>query len=78
MGTFVPTAVEQLKATAPGFVPWAWGINGVFSVLAPILSIAFSMTFGIDCLLLSAIPIYLAVGWLFPAPEPGEVPPRSA
>jgi spermidine synthase len=66
MGTYVPTAVEQLKATAPGFVPWAWGINGIFSVLAPILSVAFSMTWGITALLLSAVPIYLVVGWLYP------------
>jgi hypothetical protein len=66
MGTYVPTAVEQLKATAPDFVPWAWGINGVFSVLAPVLSIAFSMTWGITALLLSAVPIYLIVGWLYP------------
>jgi spermidine synthase len=66
MGTYVPTAVEQLKATAPGFVPWAWGINGIFSVLAPILSVAFSMTWGITALLLSAVPIYLIVGWLYP------------
>jgi spermidine synthase len=66
MGTYVPTAVEQLKSTAPGFIPWAWGINGIFSVLAPILSVAFSMTWGITALLLSAVPIYLMVGWLYP------------
>jgi hypothetical protein len=66
MGVFVPTAVEQLKATAPDFVPWAWGINGVVSVLAPVLSVAFSMTWGITALLLSTVPIYLIVGWLYP------------
>lgn len=66
MGTFVPTALEQLKTSAPGFVPWAWGVNGVFSVLAPVLSIAFSMTWGIDALLLGALPIYILVGWLYP------------
>jgi spermidine synthase len=66
MGTYVPSAVDQLKATAPEFVPWAWGINGVFSVLAPILSVAFSMTYGINALLLSTVPIYVVVGWLFP------------
>jgi spermidine synthase len=68
MGTFIPLAVDQLKAIAPGAVPWAWGINGVFSVVAPILSIAFSMTFGIDALLLAAIPIYLVVGFLLTRP----------
>jgi hypothetical protein len=45
----------------------------VFSVIAPILSIAFSMTFGIDALLLAAIPIYGVVGFLLArAAAPGE------
>ncbi len=66
LGTFVPSALEGLKSTAPAFVPWAWGINGIFSVLAPVLSVGFSMTWGINALLLAAIPIYLLVGWVLP------------
>jgi spermidine synthase len=77
MGTYVPTAVDQLKATAPEYVPWAWGINGVFSVLAPIMSIAFSMTYGINALLLGAVPIYLGVGWLFPDERSRAGPQRA-
>src|SRR4029079_3953216 len=34
LGVFVPTALDRLKPEAPAFVPWAWGINGMFSVLA--------------------------------------------
>jgi hypothetical protein len=68
MGTFVPTALETLKAgNGARFVPWAWGINGIFSVLAPVLSIGLSITWGINLLLLSAIPLYLLVGLTFPA-----------
>jgi spermidine synthase len=66
LGTFLPTALEQLKQAAPAFVPWAWGINGVVSVLAPVLAVAVSVTFGISALLLSAIPVYLVVGWSLP------------
>src|SRR5437667_1216076 len=66
LGTFVPSALERLKSTAPAFVPWAWGINGIFSVLAPVLSVGFSMTWGINALLLAAIPIYLVVGFSLP------------
>ncbi|HTQ31832.1 MAG TPA: hypothetical protein VMI53_11540, partial [Opitutaceae bacterium] len=68
MGTFFPIALERLKADAPDFAPWAWGVNGIFSVLAPILSIGFSMTWGFNALLLSAVPIYIAVSWCFPSP----------
>lgn len=68
LGTFVPSALEQLKLRAAAFVPWAWGINGIFSVLAPVLSVAISMTWGINALLLAAIPVYLVVGFSFPGP----------
>jgi len=67
LGVFVPSALERLKPTAPAYVPWAWGINGIFSVLAPVLSVAFSMTWGINALLLGAIPIYLVAGLVLPA-----------
>jgi hypothetical protein len=63
---FLPSALERLKPTAPEYVPWAWGINGIFSVLAPVLSVAFSMTWGTSALLLAAIPIYLTVGFCPP------------
>jgi hypothetical protein len=69
LGVFVPSALDRLKTEAPAFIPWAWGINGIFSVMAPILAVAFSMTWGIRALLLSALPIYLVVGWTFP-PDP--------
>ncbi len=70
MGTFVPTALEHLKQAGHArFVPWVWGVNGIFSVLAPILSVALSVTFGISVLMLSAIPIYLAAGFALPAEQ---------
>ncbi len=72
LGTFVPTALEELKKTTPAFVPWAWGINGIFSVLAPVLAVGVSMTWGISALLLAALPVYLIVGWSLPTPEVGS------
>ena len=64
LGVFMPTAIDQLKRISPKYVPWGWGINGVFSVIAPIIAIAISVTFGISLLLLCAIPLYLTVGFL--------------
>jgi hypothetical protein len=67
LGVFIPTALERLKsANAAPFVPWAWGINGIFSVLGPVVSVAFSISWGINALLLLAIPIYLVVGFALP------------
>jgi spermidine synthase len=68
LGTFLPSGLERLKAEHASLVPWAWGINGTFSVLAPVLAVALSMTWGISALLLSAVPVYLAVGWSLPSP----------
>jgi hypothetical protein len=71
LGVFFPTVLAALKERAPAFVPWAWGINGAFSVLAPILAVAFSVTFGITALLLATIPVYLLSAIAWPQEEPG-------
>ena len=74
LGTFLPSGLDRLKAVAPAWVPWAWGVNGIFSVLAPIWAIGFSMAWGINALLLAAVPIYLMAGALLPGTEPGVAP----
>jgi spermidine synthase len=66
MGAFFPTGLERLKADQAPFVPWAWGLNGIFSVVAPVLSVAISMTWGISALLLCAVPVYLLAGLAYP------------
>jgi hypothetical protein len=68
LGTFFPTALAQIKGESAAFVPWAWGLNGIFSVLAPVLSVGLSMTWGIGALLLSGVPIYLLAGLVLPRP----------
>jgi spermidine synthase len=66
LGAFLPAGLEQLKAEAPAYVPWAWGINGIFSVLAPVLAVGVSMTWGMGTLLLSALPAYLVAALALP------------
>jgi hypothetical protein len=67
LGAFFPSGLERLKETSGAFAPWAWGVNGIFSVLSPIVSVALSMTWGINALLLAALPVYLAAGLVLPA-----------
>jgi hypothetical protein len=62
LGVYFPTGLERLKQTAPAFVPWAWGLNGMASVVAPVLSVGVSVTFGVAFLVLLSIPIYLIAG----------------
>lgn len=57
MGIPFPTGLRQLGIQAPGMVPWAWGMNGVFSVLGSVTVILVSM--------LSSFTVALAVGAFF-------------
>ena len=46
MGMPFPTGLRQLGARAPQLVPWAWGMNGVFSVVGSVVVILVSMVSG--------------------------------
>jgi len=67
MGVFFPAGLDRLKARSPSYVPWAWGVNGIASVLAPILSVGLAITFGNTRLMVAALPLYLLAGVLLPA-----------
>jgi hypothetical protein len=59
MGFPMPMGLRQLDNNAPALVPWAWGINGFASVLAPVLATAIGMTFGFRVAGALAIVFYL-------------------
>ena len=67
MGMFLPTGLERLKARSPSFVAWAWGLNGIASVMAPVLSVGLAITYGNTLLLVVALPLYLLAGACLPA-----------
>jgi hypothetical protein len=71
LGIFFPVGLDRLKRARPAFAPWAWGLNGMLSVVAPVLSVALSITWGINALLLSSVVVYLVAGWLLPAEKTG-------
>ncbi len=74
MGAFFPAGLQRLKDEAPAFVPWAWGLNGVFSVVAPVLSVGISMTWGVSALLLGSLLVYLGAALAYPgSPASGGV-----
>jgi hypothetical protein len=63
LSVVLPTGLERLKQVSPELVPWAWGLNGMACVVAPILAVAVSMTAGITALFLAAVPVYLLAGF---------------
>jgi hypothetical protein len=66
-----------MKQQSPHLVPWAWGVNGIFSVMAPLIAVAIATTFGITALLLTSVPIYLMVAFSFPETLAGGLPKRG-
>ncbi len=59
MGVPFPTGLSLLQGEAEGWVAWAWGMNGGGSVMAPLVNVMVSVTFGLRIALLSAAAIYL-------------------
>ena len=64
LGTALPLGVRSLHQSANALVPWAWGVNGVTSVLASVLAITIGMQAGFTVALLVGIGCYAAAGLL--------------
>lgn len=58
MGMPFPLGVRALADHAPALVPWAWGVNGFFTVIGSIVSLMLAMTFGFTATLLVATLCY--------------------
>ena len=63
LGMPFPTGLGVVAEEAPGLVPWAWGINGFFTVIGTILALMFAMMFGFLAVLTMAGACYF-VAWL--------------
>ena len=59
MGMPFPLVLARLKAQAPDFVPWAWGINGCASVASAILATLLTIGLGARAVVLIAAALYL-------------------
>lgn len=58
MGMPMPAAIALLNERRPNLVPWAWGVNGVASVIATSAAIVIAMTFGYRWVILAAAGFY--------------------
>ena len=46
MGFPMPCALARVGEASPALIPWAWGVNGFASVLAPLIATVVGMTWG--------------------------------
>lgn len=67
MGIPFPTGLRVLSRGAEAFVPWAWGMNGVFSVLGSVLVVLVSMQGSFTVSLVAAAAIYFAAAAVAPS-----------
>ena len=63
MGMPFPLGLARLAEQAPGFVPWAWGINGFASVVSAVLATLLAIEFGFNVVILLALVLYAAAAW---------------
>jgi hypothetical protein len=59
MGIPFPLGMSVLGRTEPSLIPWAWAVNGCFSVLAPILAVMLALSLGYQFVLFAGAIAYL-------------------
>ena len=63
MGMPFPLGLRRLSQSAPGFVPWAWGINGFASVVSAVLATLLAIEFGFNAVIVIALLFYVLAAW---------------
>jgi predicted O-methyltransferase YrrM len=58
MGMFFPSGLRSVGELAPGFIPWAWGINGCMSVYGSVVAILAAMVYGFNVALTVGAAVY--------------------
>jgi len=59
LGIPFPTGIKILSEINTDYVPWAWGVNGFFTVVGTVITIILSMIIGFQAVIWIAITIYL-------------------
>ena len=59
LGMMFPTGLHVVRQTSPLFVPWAFGINGVFSVIGSMVVLPGSILYGFPSMSAAAGVVYV-------------------
>jgi len=65
MGIPFPSGLTRLAGTREYLIPWAWGINGFFSVIGATAAVIIAVSFGFTTVMLSALCLYIVVACAF-------------
>lgn len=67
LGMPFPMGLARAGTTGGGFLPWAWGLNGAFSVVATPLANLVAVQYGFDRVLVVAAMLYVVSILAFPS-----------
>jgi sugar phosphate permease len=70
LGMPFPLGVLAIESRPKGAIAWAWGMNGAFTVVGGVLSVALSVLFGYTVTLLIAVALYLVAAVVYPRLSP--------
>lgn len=59
MGMPFPQGLEHIGEINPTLIPWAWGINGLASVISPVLATLLAIHFGFTAVIAVAAGLYV-------------------
>jgi hypothetical protein len=83
MGTLFPHGIAHLERRSAHLVPWAWGVNGVCSVISAAAAALLALSFGFRFVMLTGAACYGLAALLVRTDQEGgsadaAVIPRSA
>jgi uncharacterized membrane protein len=65
MGMPFPLGILTLQRQPKGSIAWAWGMNGLFTVIGGLFGIVSSVQWGFNITLLIACVFYALAFWVF-------------
>ena len=65
MGMPFPLGLKRVAETAPGFIAWAWGLNGFASVVSAVLATILAIEFGFTLVIITALVCYALAALVF-------------
>jgi spermidine synthase len=63
MGMPFPMGLQKVSDKKSHYIPWVWGVNGVASVIAPVLGSIVSVWLGFRTLMVVSLLLYAVAGW---------------
>jgi hypothetical protein len=67
LGIPFPTGIKAVSAESTAFIPWAWGVNGFFTVIGSVGAVILGMMLGFKIVIVLAALVYLAALFLIPS-----------